>query len=63
MRTADRLALDLEGLDVELLHTGGMTPSLDSLDTGHGATETAASFGLPCSCCSCCVACCCCCCS
>jgi hypothetical protein len=64
MSIADRLALDLEDLGVEPLHTAGITsPSLDVLDIGHGATETAASVGVPCSCCSCCIACCCCCCS
>jgi hypothetical protein len=64
MSAAERLALDLEGLGVEPLEmAGGFGPSsLDSLDIGHGVTETGASVGLPCSCCSCCIACCCCCC-
>lgn len=62
MSVANRLALDLTDMDVEVLHPAvGTDASLEALDIGHGGAEMAASIGLPCSCCSCCLACCCCC--
>ncbi|GAA5038538.1 hypothetical protein HNP84_003362 [Thermocatellispora tengchongensis] len=56
------LALDLADIDVEQIAPYGAPgeASLESLMSGHGMPEMAASI-LPVGCCSCCLPCCCCC--